>query len=375
MPKELKRSPMEMSLQSQIDIAPTALIADCKRAELAAYHARTGRFNEASKSILSLRQSNSNFPRLELSVWINLAEGLLAYFQGGGVTKSDGVQRAYALSVAAGLEQERAICAAWLAQWDYATVNIASLARYVRESLRLASNENHSARARASLVCAQVLHLAGRIDLAHVWYRRAKGHALISHDEATIGALMHNMAWQRMLMMRQLILTGQGSAEAARHALSNAESTFRFDELVGDTSWGELKPLLRAQIISLQGESELALKIYDEKLHGSNLGERWQSSLLADQAWCHATLGQRDSAHRCAKMAISSLTSETQIDDRAATHSRLAAVFRVLDLEDEENYHRCEATVLWERFSLIQHTIIDLLANIDAYGTLGMTDQ
>jgi tetratricopeptide (TPR) repeat protein len=359
---------MEKSLQAQIDAAPTALIADCKRAELAAYRARIGRFGEASRSILSLRQSNLDYPRLELSIWINLAEGLLAYFQGGGVTKSDGVQRAYALSVAAGLEQERAICAAWLAQWEYTTVNIASLAKYVRESLRLASDENHSARARASLVCAQALHLAGRIDLAHVWYRRTKEHALISHDEATIGALMHNMAWQRMLMMRQLILTGRGNADAAQHALSNAESTFRFDELVGDTSWEELKPLLRAQIISLQGEPDLALEIYNEKLLGSNLGERWQSSLLADQAWCCAALGQRESALRCAEMAVSSLIGETQIDDRAATHSRLAAVFGALELKDKENYHQSEAVLLWEKFSLVQNTVVHLLANIDAYG-------
>jgi hypothetical protein len=360
---------MERNLQTQIDAARTALIANCKRAELAAYHARIGRFGEASNSISLLRQSNLDYPRVELSVWINLAEGLLAYFQGGGVSKSDGVKRAHALSIAAGLVQERAICAAWLAQWDYATVNIVSLANYVEESLRLASDENHSARSRASLVCAQVLHLAGRIDLAHVWYRRTKEHALISHDEATIGALMHNMAWQRMLMMRQLILTGNGSADAGQYALSSAESTFRFDELVGDTSWEGLKSLLRAQIVSLQGEAAMALEIYNEKLIESDVGKRWQSSLLADKAWCHATVGQRDSAHRCAEMAVSSLIDETQIDDRAAMHSRLAAVFRILELEHEANYHQAEATLLWKSFSIIQNNIVDLMANISVYGT------
>jgi hypothetical protein len=368
MSERMNCSPMEVNLQSEIDSATSMLFADCKRAELAVYRARLGKFEDASALILLLRQRNRTNPRLQLSIWINLAEGLLAYFQGGGVTAADGVQRAYALSVAAGLTEERALCAAWLAQWDYSTVNIISLTKYVRESLGLASPENHRARARASLVCAQVLHLAGRMDLAHVWYQRTRDHALISRDDATVGALMHNMAWQRMLLLRQLVLTGQGNVEAGRNALTNAESAFRLDKLVGDIGWEKLKPLLRAQILSLQGESAPALQIYNENLTDANLSERWQSNILSDKAWCHAIAGQKDLALISAEMAISSLTSGTQVDDQAATHSRLSSVFGMLGYTERENYHKSQADKLWKDFSLVQIEIVELISKIDING-------
>ena len=368
MPKYVKQSRMEVLLDAEIASSRDQLAADCKRAELGAYWARLGRFEDASALLAELRGRNELKPQVELSAWVHLADGLLAYFRNGGASKADGVLRAYALCAAAGLQDLRAICAAWLAQWDYTRVDIVSLVRHVREALELADRRNHAGRSRANLVGAQALHLAGRLDLAQVWYRRSRDHALASSDDATIGALMHNMAWQRMLLLRQAILTGGASSTAGRHALVSAESTAHYEQLVGDLGWQELKPLLRAQIISLQGDAGAALGLYEEHLSDANLADRWQAYLLADKAWCHIELGQRTLAETCAGDALTCLTDETQVDDRAATHSRLSQAFAKLGYQDRMNEHNILAGDEWAKFGAIQAKIAELLSSVDENG-------
>jgi hypothetical protein len=63
---------------------------------------------------------------------------------------------------------------------------------------------------------------------------------------------MHNTAWLNTLAMRQAVLTGKGDPNVGRCALLNATSTENLDQLTGDSSWQELKPILRAQILCLR---------------------------------------------------------------------------------------------------------------------------
>jgi len=368
MPDRVRTSRMELRLRGQINSAKSSTDADCRRAELAAYLARLGRFDEAREGLDSLRQRTYREPRVELSAWIHLAEGVFAYFSNGGVSKADGVQRAHALCLAAGLDDLRAICTAWLAQWDYARVDMAALASHLREALKLAKPTNHSARSRASLVAAQALHVAARPDLASPWYSRARHHALAEEDDVTVSALMHNMAWIRMLLMRQAILTGHGDASAGRHALMNAESTAHFDQMLGDSSWEELKPILRAQILSLQGEASQALILYDEHLGDLKVASRLQAHLLADKAWCHTQLAQPEAARDCAAQALLSLEYTTDADDRAAAHGCLAQAFAALGEADKAWSHRHLAAADWAEHQAAQECAIRLLASVDEEG-------
>ena len=243
-----------------------------------------------------------------------------------------------------------------------------ALALHVAEALQYADSLNHSARSRANLVAAQALHLSGRPDLAKAWYRRSKDHSIAEGDDATISALMHNMAWLRMLLMRQLVLTGQGDVEVGRHALMNAESNFYFDEMIGDSSWHELKPILRAQIFSLQGDPVQALLLYEEHLVDAKAASRLQANLLADKAWCHVQLSQSSEALGSAEAALENLLDETQIDDRAATHSRLAEVFAAVGKNDEARNQEALALRSWTQHRLMQAKAIALLGRIDENG-------
>ncbi|HEV7443005.1 MAG TPA: hypothetical protein VGO18_10455 [Steroidobacteraceae bacterium] len=365
-----------LRLEAEIASARSQLDADCKRAERAAYLARLGRFEEARNELDKLQGRYAKNPNIELSIWTNFAEGVMTYFDNVGAATTDRVQRAYALSVAAGRNQLRATCAAWLAQWDYSRLDMDALARHVREALAIADPDHHVARSRACLVVAQALHLAGRADLAKSWYSRTRFHASVDGDDVTISALMHNMAWLRMLTMRQtVLLDGQEDVKSALHALTYAQSTEDFDEMKGDSSWMELKPILRAQIVSLQGNPNHAVALYEEHLATSGAPSRLQANLFADKAWCHIELGNKSEAIACAELARGSLIEETQIDDRAAAHSRLAQVFAALGDSAKQSYHFNMARDAWRAHIQMQLRVVELLAGMDDRGNDSQSDS
>ena len=231
-------NPAPSRLLSQLDARITAtsdpFAADCLRAERACYLARQGHFNEVNAVLLDLRRRYELSPHAAISSWLNMAEGLLSHFSNMGSLARDKFRRAFAMSAAAGLRPLHALSAAWLANMDYHQEDIVSMVRHVAQSLQLADGAHHSARSRANLVVAHAYHLAGRLDLALPWYACARRHASAEGDDATIGALMHNMTWLRAANARQAMFTGVGNAysRAGEHALIGAESTWNFEQLV-----------------------------------------------------------------------------------------------------------------------------------------------
>lgn len=368
MPHGVKPSRLLARLDAEIAAAKVPLGADCKRAERAACLARLGRVDDARREVEALKGRYSRQPHALVSIRVNLAEGLIAYFENVGVNTTDKLQRAYALSVAAEVEPLRALCAAWLAHWAYSTLDMAALARHVREALSHAQPDNLAARSRACLVAAQALHFAGRPDLAMVWYGRSRMCANDDGDDVTISALMHNMAWLNMLNLRQAVLTETGDVDAGKFALLHAESAANFGERTGDVSWQELTPLLRAQIHSLQRDPIQALELYEHHLAAADDRSRLRATLLADKAWCHADLGHGGEAARCAELAARCLSDDTQVDDRAATHSRLAQVFAALDDTPQHELHLGLARRAWDEHLAIQAHAVELLAGLDENG-------
>ncbi|MBC7735314.1 MAG: hypothetical protein H7306_26060, partial [Bacteriovorax sp.] len=92
---------MELRLEAEIAGAATAIDADCKRAELAGYHARLGRFDEAKSTIAALHHRYDSRPNVAISSWVNLVEGLIGHFSDMDPAARDKVLRAHALSTAA----------------------------------------------------------------------------------------------------------------------------------------------------------------------------------------------------------------------------------------------------------------------------------
>jgi hypothetical protein len=145
--------------------------------------------------------------------------------------------------------------------------------------------------------------------------------------------------------------------------LMSAESTGNFDVLVGTASLDALLPILRAQILSLQGQWAEALALYDQHMAQAMVQglARMQGSLRADMAWCRVQLGDQRRAMQDAMAAAQAAEHETDLDDRAAAHSRLARVFAELGEATIAERHAVRAGNDWRAHERDQVSVVESL--------------
>jgi tetratricopeptide (TPR) repeat protein len=363
MPDRMKPSRLLQRLEAEIAGARSPLEADCKRAERAAYLARVGRVDEARGVAEAIRRTYGGSPSAQISSWIHLVLGLAEHFSDMGPGARDRILRAHALSSATNLTKLQALSAAWLAHMDYLQVNVTSMVEHAAESLRLADEDDHSTRSRAGLVVAQAYHLAGRPDVALIWYGRVRHHASNEGDEAALSALMHNMAWLRAQELRVEGWKQSQSMLDRGHALLGAQSAANFDSMIGVASLQSLIPILRAQVYAARGQFGEALSLYETNL-GAAVEEgmgRLHADLLADRAWCCANLGLLRDAQAGAVAAEALIDSNGQFDDRAMAHGRLAQVFAILREEEKAEIHRTLAAAAFAGHEALQTEILRLL--------------
>jgi tetratricopeptide (TPR) repeat protein len=364
---DLEKSRKEIELFREISSKTDEVASDCKRAELAIYQSRMGKFHEALVAISKIRENNIRHPNIVRSVWINLSEGLVSYFESVNPSRSDGILRAYSICNAANLSNLKGLCAAWLAQWDYLNLSFTALASHVVEALSSSDETNYSARSRAFLVGGQALHYGGRLDLARKWYESSRSQALMDQDDATISAIIHNMTWLNMLSLRQAVLSGAGDRTAGRHALLGSESIDNYDKIHGIGSWNDLRPLLRAQILSLEKKYAEALKIYETEVEVQSFPARLQSNMLADKSLCYALTSRFEDSRSHALIAIARLSDDTHVDDRAAVFSMLSLVFDCLGEVQSMEEYKLLASYEWQKQILIQQKAVSEVSSIEAH--------
>ena len=350
-------------IDAEILQALDAVTADCLRAKQASFLIRQGHTEEASAILKELRSRYDARPDARISCWLNLVEGLSYLFAGVEGNPADKFSRALALATAAKLSSASALAAAWLAHIKFSSLDFQGVSKFVKLSLESAGDDDHQALARADLVGAISLHLANRYDLAKDWYAAAHRHAVAEGDEATISALMHNVTCMGVANLRQRTLCNTPSLHSSPNARLEAESTTSYDELIGTQSLSTWVPILKAQAASLTGKPTEALRIYESNISvARDQGmERVLSYMRADIAWCHAQVGNFQSAHQNSEDAIANLTAATLVDDKAATHQRLADTFRLLGSLDKATEQDQQAKLAWDEFVKLQQETIHLL--------------
>lgn len=354
----------ETQLIEDVERALSEVGADVIRASLAIYISRLGNYARSENIVNEIRVRNYQFPSIERSVWINLADGIRLYFQNFGTAKSDGVQRAYAIASAAGLYDLQALSSAWLAQWSYSDLDMKVLASHLRVAFSLSKEDSHATLARANLVGAQALHYGGRSDLAKPWYKRATYHAATDGDDLSISAVMHNNVWLQMLNLRQVVLTGEGSLDVGRYLDMSADSNETFDGVRQDHSWQNLKVILRAQIFSLNGRFSEALELYENSIGVDNSTIRLEANTFADFGRCYAETGNTNKSEEYIELALKALTDSTNIDDRAATHSLSSIVFRAVGRKDDAKIQQELADNSWSLHKLNQDLAVALIQEL-----------
>lgn len=338
------------------------------RAERAGLLARQGHREAAGREIAGLHQEFDRQPLAEVSVGLYLAEAWLAYFSDLSPDAHDKVQRAHVLSEAAGLTQQRALSAAWLAHFDYVRLDVEAMANHVHEALALAAPDAHATRSRACLVLADAYHLAGRMDLAQPWYARSRQHAFAEDDPMTLSALIHNMAWHQALHSVQAALWGEPgvAASLARRAVTSAGATHHFDQCRDVVSLPALIQVAIAMAHSVLGDAAQALALYE--VHAPQADAQGlrplRALVLADMAWCCHQLGEVDRATHYAEAAETALVLSQHADDKALAHGRLGRVFRALKRSRLGARHEQQGRVHHQAHQALQNRLLSALSGL-----------
>lgn len=291
----------------------------------ASHFARQGQAELALKSIQNVRQHFGKRLDAEVACWLLLAEGMQHFFQERQAEAYDRFRGAYGMAI--GFEAKRASpsCAAWMAHIEFNENRFDSAIRFIEEALTTAGEDDHQARARACLVLADSYHFAGNFKKARPWYERTRLHATSEGDGATLSAFFHNLAALRATNVKLADAFGVKHPEDTKQASMEAASAFNYDTAIGTASFQLAIPMLRAQLLVVEGKYEQALvELATLKVEG--LRQRLRAPILVDRAWCLVQIGELEHVKRCALEAVAALTEDVELDDRAYVLARLSKV-------------------------------------------------
>ncbi len=343
------KSPLLQRLDKGIAAAASPLRSAPLKAQRAILLARHGDLAGARGDLTALHQQAFQHPHAEVSAWLQLAEGLMSYYSDLSDGAPDKIRRAKSLAKSAGLTEVEGLASAWLAMFAYVNQDIEGVVRHARECLELSSRNDHAARGRLAIALALTHDDAELAQSARGWYAEARKHASSEGDDASLSALMFNMAAMRTNRARHHVLS-QSTSGSVTELMMAAESFKHYDQAVGVSSKAELTPLLRAQVLSLNGEFAAAAAIYEQHLpQAMSLGmTRLTCDYLADLAWCRVHTGQLEQALQQARRAEQELDPSCHLNDRASTHSRLAQVHAALGDTESAQRHAAQAATHWQ---------------------------
>lgn len=347
------RSRLAQRLDGEIAaVAAMPARAAVLQAQRAILWLRHGREAEAREELSRLQARALVHPRIELAAWLHLAEGLTAYFSAFGGGARERVRRAHVMASAAGLRTLQALCDAWLAQMAFVDRDIDSLVSHAGAVLAAgAAAPDHAAACRVASALGMAWDLAKDEAAASSWYAWGRRAASADGDDAGLAALLYNQMQMRALRIRHAALAGEpGEAPAV---LLGVDSIGHFDDAVGGSARADLTPLLRAQLLTLQGDYAAAAGLLEAHLpEAVSTGlARVGGSLLADLAWCWANSGESLRARALADQTALEVQAEDaahcDLDECAALHARLAQVYAKLHEDGLAARHADAAQAAW----------------------------
>lgn len=344
------RSRLAQKLEA--DIAGAAAVparAAVLQAQRAILWLRHGREAEARQELNRLQARALVHPRVDLAAWLHLAEGLTAYFSAFGGGARERVRRALVMAQAARLPALQAVCDAWLAQMAFVDRDIERLVAHAGAVLQAPADNGAACRVASALGMAW--DLAQDEAAASAWYAWGRRAASADGDDAGLSALLYNQMQMRALRIRHAALAGEpGEAPAV---LLGVDSIGHFDDAVGGSARADLTPLLRAQLLTVQGDFAAAAALLEAHLPEAVAAglARTGGSLLADLAWCWANTGDALRARALADQAAVEVLAEDSphcdLDERAALHARLAQVYARLNEAGLAARHGDAAQAAW----------------------------
>jgi len=344
------RSRLAQKLDGEIAaVASMPARAAVLQAQRAILWLRHGREAEAREELNRLQARALAHPRVELAAWLHLAEGLTAYFSAFGGGARERVYRALVMAEAAKLQSLQALCDAWLAQMAFVDRDIDRLVTHA--AAVLAAPADNAAACRVASALGMAWDQAQDEGTASAWYAWGRRAAGADGDDASLAALLYNQMQMRAQRIRHAALAGEpGEAPAV---LLGVDSIGHFDDAVGGSARADLTPLLRAQLLTVQGDFAAAAALLETHLPEAVAAglARTGGSLLADLAWCWANTGDLQRARTMADQAAVEVLAEDaahcDLDECAALHARLAQVYAKLHEDGLAARHGDAAQAAW----------------------------
>lgn len=217
------------------------------------YLARIGCFDETKQIVAELRRDFGGGISARISTWIMLLEGVLHIFENISPAALDRINRAQFLALAIKDRVLSAVTSAWKAHIEFETSDFTSMVRSLGLAIENATDDNHDAHARLSMVLADSFFLCGDRLRAQQWFMRSRSHALDAGDQATIEALLYNRAAFGMAWLRaQSCLAATDRDELALTRLEIA-SARNFQDMTRITALSHLIRLCEARLLLLEG--------------------------------------------------------------------------------------------------------------------------
>jgi tetratricopeptide (TPR) repeat protein len=354
-------------LDAQIAQAEGVFERECLKSRRASALARHGQFAEARFALAGLRSQSQRLRNPILSAWVALVDGLIDHCESLAPTARDKFRRAYELAVPAGDAELHALCAAWLAMSDFNASDVDATVAHASEAMRIAPADSHAARARAALVFASAWRVAGNDQRAVPWYKTARQHAALEGDVSLVSVLMHNMAAFQAGRISLDDAFQRADLADAQRVLLEAESTGNYDAGVGNAQLMAEVPLLRAQLLTVLGQYDAAIALFDAQLPRARAEGQVhrEARFLADAAFAEVKLGRLEEAGKRIRATQAVLPLMTEHDDLAATHGRLAAAMRALGRAEHAEAHQVEARAALLRHEAEQRRWAETLGAVD----------
>ena len=354
-------------LDAQIAQAEEVFERECLKSRRAAVLARHGQFAEARFALAGLRSQSQRLRNPVLSAWVAFVDGLIEHCESLSPAARAKFQRAYDLASTAGDADLHALSAAWLAMADFNASDVDATAAHAQEALRVAPADSHAARARAALVVASAWRVAGDDDRAIPWYKVARQHAAIEGDVSLVSVLLHNMAAFQVGRIGLDAAFDRADLTDAQRVLLEAESSGNYDAGVGNGQLLAEVPLLRAQLMTVLGQYDAAIVLFDAQLPRARAEGQIhrEARFLADAAFAEVKLGRIDEAVKRVRATHAVLPLMTEHDDVAATHARLAVVARALGRAEQADTHATMAEAALAQHRAEQARWAEALAAVD----------
>jgi hypothetical protein len=317
----------EDELRQLAEAEPDALRRACVRAELAAYLARKGAFEEAAQIVGELR-SGSTWISSRLTAMIMHAEALISLRNEYSQAALDRLSRGFAIAHSFQDYDVAALMAAWLAQFNYNKAARPELRKWVEKCLALRGHMTRQARARFSLTQASIAGYTGDRSAANAWYQVARHLAVALKDEPFLAAAMYNRPALAISRDRVDVACGRPPSYDLEQLLLEISSAVNYTSATGNTAATGFHRLWLGRLRLLIGDAKQAGELINDAL--GSMPEAQEShvlpTLLADLSICALRNDDVDEAAIRFNQLPKDVDRVVQVDDAVVYYSQLAEI-------------------------------------------------